>query len=89
MILAFPAREASSLKVELLLQEPQHLVPRSRASLKRLEGQPARQLLPGRIEILDGALAIDAGQNARRRVVDRAWRQAPSGHHGPVPIRSR
>src|SRR5208337_987014 len=76
MILAFPARGISSLMVDLSLQEPQHLVPRPRVSLKRLEAQPARQLLSGRIEILDGALAIDAGKNARRRVADRAGDQA-------------
>ena len=83
MIVAFPAREASSLMVELSLQEPEHLVPGSRPSLERLAGQPARQLLPGRIEILDRALAIDAGQKARRRVVDRP------GNQGLRPPRAR
>src|SRR5208337_341920 len=92
MILAFPARVTSSLMVELSLQRPQHLVPRSRLSLQRHEGQPARQLLPGRIEILDGTLAIDAGQNARRRVVDRAWDQAlrpPRARADPLQVRQR
>ena len=48
-----------------------------------------RQLLPGRNEILDGALAIDAGQNARRHVVDRAWRQAlrsPRARSDPLQV---
>ena len=89
MIAAFPAREISSFLVELSLQQAQHLVPGSWLTSNRLKGQPARQLLPGRVEVLDGALAIDAGKNACRRVLDRAGNQAlrpPRARADPLQV---
>ena len=54
----------------------QKVSPGFRAGLERLDGQPAGEIPTGRIEVLDGALAVDPGQQARRGVLDRPGNQS-------------